>query len=102
MAFTGTIPTVASLARIKGASKDRAKVVRAALEAAAKTTSRGSVLLDTADRLIGGHGVENLYPDHGNIYYVNLGDPYDTTLMYDSRKGRLYVGAWGDYVERHG
>jgi hypothetical protein len=35
------------------------------------------------------------------LEYVNMGDPYDTTLIYDLSTGRFYVGAWGDWVERY-
>jgi hypothetical protein len=35
------------------------------------------------------------------LEFVNMGDTYDTTLIYDFSTGRFYVGAWGDWVERY-
>lgn len=32
------------------------------------------------------------------FYYLNTGDPYETTLLYIN--GRFRVGCWGDIVER--
>lgn len=62
--------------------------------------------LDTANDYLGGYGVEalrdtewtNYYLDIG-VLYVNLGDPYYKTLMYDTRTGRYIAAAWGDYID---
>jgi len=32
--------------------------------------------------------------------YVNMGDTYDTTLIYDYKTNRFVVSSWGDIVER--
>jgi hypothetical protein len=34
------------------------------------------------------------------LSYVNMGDTYDTTLLYDHKTGRFSVGSWGDIVEK--
>jgi hypothetical protein len=63
--------------------------------------------LDYADELLGGHGIEYIASEQDTmrsregIEYVNMGDTYDTTLIYDYKTGRFYVGAWGDWVERY-
>ena len=35
------------------------------------------------------------------IEYLNIGDPYAATIIYDHRSGRYRVSSWGDIVERH-
>jgi len=63
--------------------------------------------LDYADELLGGNGIEYIASEQDTmrsrqgIEYVNMGDTYDTTLIYDHKTGRFYVGAWGDWVERY-
>lgn len=58
-----------------------------------------------------GHGVEHIDSKEftrkapGRAYtrgldYVNMGDPYTTTLMHDGENWRL--GSWGDFVEKYG
>jgi hypothetical protein len=57
--------------------------------------------LDVVDHLLDGHGVEQLNPTDGTepVAYVNLGDTYDTTVLYDYEKGRFYLTDWGTIVE---
>jgi hypothetical protein len=31
--------------------------------------------------------------------YVNMGDTYDATIIYDCLKDKFYVGTWGDWYE---
>jgi len=55
------------------------------------------------DELLGGFGVEvvgdvNNYPPRIDLEYVNMGDTYTGTVLYD---GRWEVGSWGDWVERN-
>lgn len=63
--------------------------------------------LDYADELLGGSGIEYIESQQDTmrrregLSYVNMGDTYDTTLIYDHKTGRFYVGAWGDWVERY-
>jgi hypothetical protein len=33
--------------------------------------------------------------------YINRGDTYDTTILYDSVKERFCLTSWGDWVERY-
>lgn len=33
-------------------------------------------------------------------FYVNMGDAYDRTLVWDARGARFHVTSWGDVVER--
>jgi hypothetical protein len=65
-----------------------------------------STILREADRALNGHGVEYIdsredtMRSRDGISYVNMGDTYDTTLLFDHKTGRFSVGAWGDVVER--
>jgi len=65
-------------------------------------------LLDCANIMLNGFGVEALSTDGGwfghyyqNIaaLYVNRGDTYDTTFIYDVEKDRFLVSDWGTCVE---
>jgi hypothetical protein len=62
--------------------------------------------LDYANVLMGGEGIEYAPSSEDGptqftgLDYVNMGDTYDTTLIYDRKKRRFVVGAWGDLVER--
>ena len=53
------------------------------------------------DVLLDGHGVEDLPTVDGSetIAYVNMGDPYVPTVLYDYEKNRFYVTDWGAIVE---
>lgn len=45
------------------------------------------------------HGAESLYPEQPNIYYLNAGDTYATTLLYDHDEMEFSIGCWGDLME---
>jgi hypothetical protein len=63
--------------------------------------------LDYANQLLDGDGIEYIPSEQdtmrsrAGLEFVNMGDTYDTTLIYDFSTGRFYVGAWGDWVERY-
>lgn len=60
--------------------------------------------LDGCNKLLGGYGVEAIFGSDSCtpvLLYINLGDTYDTTLLYEPAKDRFSVGSWGDYAERH-
>ena len=60
---------------------------------------------------IDAHGIESIdrsprtrsHPYFGSarMLYVNMGDQYLATIMYDTVAGRFYVRSWGDFVEKH-
>ena len=48
------------------------------------------------------HGVEGFTFDacgRGGLTYLNTGDSYGTTILFDSRSERMWLGSWGDFVE---
>lgn len=66
--------------------------------------------MDAADELLEGHGIESLFVRDGQIVndawdaafgidYVNLGDTYLATVIYDYEAHEFYIGSWGDWVE---
>lgn len=68
---------------------------------------RVTVVLHAINEIVGGYGVEGLGPgrsgDQAPPYeYINFGDTYATTLIYDRDKDRLYIGDWGSIVETEG
>lgn len=74
-------------------------------EAAQRNDAEAALnLFDTA---IDGFGIEALSDGgwHGSYWqetaalYVNRGDTYDKTLLYDVEEGRLRCMAWGDFLE---
>jgi hypothetical protein len=65
--------------------------------------------LGYADGLLEGYGVEPIRGDwvdnyYGDIValYVNTGDTYNPTILYDVNAGKFLVTSWGDWVERYG
>jgi len=79
--------------------------IRAAIENA-HTHEQVDKALDSINQLLHGYGVEairgkfidNYYQDI-NLLYVNLGDTYIPTIIYDTKKERFLVCSWGDIVE---
>lgn len=67
---------------------------------------RTTVALHAMNEVLGTHGVEGLGPPRGGDYappyeYLNAGDTYAGTLIYDRDRDRLFVGSWGGVVEKH-
>lgn len=67
---------------------------------------RVTVALHAMDVVMGTHGVEALGPTSGPSYsppyeYLNMGDTYDTTLIYRRKTDTLSIGSYGDVVEKH-
>ena len=65
--------------------------------------------LKKIDKILEGCGVEytqeaviESYHEFNGIEYVNMGDSYITTLIYDHRLMRYYISSWGDYIEWRG
>ena len=57
-----------------------------------------------ADKILGTHGVEAVfeegdYDGDAAMTYLNTGDTYAMTLVYDVGEDELYVSTWGDWVE---
>lgn len=93
-------PSVATLARA-GFSRTQANDLRDKMDGLSVFT-----VLKAADKMLDGHGVEYIESltdtsrNREGLSYVNMGDTYMTTLIYDHRSGRFVVSSWGDIVER--
>jgi hypothetical protein len=103
------VPTITHLQARLRLSYSAARDVRSHLKSAREcpiptADSAMDVALLNCSPLIGGHGVEHLATtdiyDPG-VSYVNMGDPYIPTIVYDARTGSLVLGAWGYLVENN-
>ena len=66
-------------------------------------------LLEDLNEAVGGHGIQEItgnyqvdkyYRDIA-LLYVNLGDTYDATVLYDTEEKKFLIGSWGGWVEEH-
>jgi len=89
------LPATASRRGTSPLSKNNAKELKELLDAGKPMRA-----LDLYNEISNSNGVEYVGGTDGGIYYVNHGDSYDTTLLYDTGKGAVKVGSWGDIVER--
>lgn len=61
--------------------------------------------------IIGGYGIERLYLDNGNAgpfglnppthEYVNMGDTYKDTIIYDIKKGKFSINSWNGVIKNY-
>lgn len=109
------VPTCVSLDRLEtfftGEGHETAVAVRKAMRAGFERRRGVHVSHDVADYLervlkacgnSGLYGVESLYPELPDVWYLNAGDPYTETLIYNSDIHQWSLGCWGDIVERAG
>ena len=65
--------------------------------------------LEEANKVLGGFGVEAI---QGNFsvssyyrdivaLYINRGETYETTILYETAAERFRITSWGDWVERN-
>jgi hypothetical protein len=89
-------PSVARMIKFLGITKAQATELKDLMN-----QGRLLLTLDRADEMLFGHGEERLNGSYGRagVWYVNLGDTYADTLMFDFEKRRFLVGSWGDLVE---
>jgi len=62
---------------------------------------KSRTMLRIADDILQGHGLEHLMSENqrAEAVYVNMGDTYNATLLFDLNKGRMWATTWGDWVE---
>jgi hypothetical protein len=56
------------------------------------------------NEVLEGYGTEAIFGascTRPEAVYINLGDTYTTTLVYDYTRARWCLTSWGDWVERH-
>lgn len=95
------LPSIQTLSAITKSPK----TLRKALEAFRDDKETLRATMERADELIGGHGVEYIRHKKDTmrtVYgldYVNMGDAYTTTLLFDHATESFKVGPWGNIVE---
>ena len=66
--------------------------------------------MEALNQVLGGFGVEAIQPDGAYVdsfwrdtvaLYVNNGDTYKPTVLYNTCKANFRLTSWGDYVERN-
>jgi hypothetical protein len=67
-------------------------------------------VMERANEILGGFGVESIDCGQCNVdsyyfgivlLYVNKGDTYSTTLLYDTEAQKFRIGSWGSWFEDH-
>lgn len=62
--------------------------------------------LDLAQAIIGGYGIEGLPPVDGDfrkgrgMSYINKGDAYAETIVFDEETSTFSLSCWGDWLEQ--
>lgn len=107
------VPSERTLARMLSgvlekthAGPDRGvRALRASLRDWAAHASGRADTLEECNATLEGFGVEyiaseddDVFGSHG-AYYVNLGDAYTPTILYDCARGSFQVTSYGDWVE---
>jgi hypothetical protein len=96
-------PAIRDLAKAFKVDTDTAKEVKNILK-----SGRGEDALKQINDLVDGFGVEYLQPDEDRgddftaeypAYYINMGDTYKPTLLYDGETGKIYLTTWGSWYE---
>lgn len=98
------ILTVKTLMKVFGApKKDASYIYKRALTINNLKEAEELLELLSNPRFVGGYGVEAIYHPSSvtrpALLYINKGDTYDNTIMFDRFVGRFYVGSWGDWIE---
>lgn len=89
-------PSVARMIKRLGLSKAQAQELKDLMNDGFvyRTLARANEMLD-------GFGREYLRAvEGGNVEYINRGDSYKETLLFDFEKDKFIASSWGDLVER--
>jgi len=90
------------------APRESARIARM-IASAGRSGRKAEAVLEEVNKLIDGHGVEALRDENAQdsyygdtiATYVNMGDTYETTLLYDVREHTFHVTSWGDWYEAY-
>lgn len=100
--------TVKNLQKHFQIAKEDAENIVAQIEGRAtpgltRRTMRWDDLLDYANRSIGGHGIEVVrYEDYTVMAFVNMGDSYTMTIVYDLIDRKYEMTDLGTWLVKHG
>ena len=92
------------------ADHGKVKELAEKLASAVDSEEEGAIddAMEFADVFLGGHGVEAIQGDGHFVdkfwrdtvlLYVNMGDTYDATILYDTESAEFTIGSWGDFME---
>lgn len=102
MKFIPTCPPVAKLAAALNIPDEQARAIRAHIKSG-YSVPRGehpshavAAFLEPLNKLVETHGVESLYPEKPSRWYLNAGDTYATTLIFNDETDTFRLGCWGD------
>ena len=99
------LPSVNTLCARLGCDSTIAGAIRHVLSRNSRTDLEINDTLQSVSMLLHGYGVEyapSKQDTHGKglgLEYVNMGDNYAMTIIYDCLHGRFVCAAWGDIVE---
>ena len=102
---TPRLPSVKTLCARLGCDSRIAGAVRHVLKMNNRTDLEINDTLKTVSVLLHGYGVEYLpskldtYSKGVGLEYVNMGETYAPTILYDCLRKRFICGSWGDIVE---
>lgn len=110
-----------SVKTLEEAFPGKGKEIRALLKGESRTSFYSSVreltkmclnppryserLMCALDEILEGYGTEVIWGINGEPWpvaeYVNMGDTYSTTIMYDHERDTVQVTSFGDWVARN-
>lgn len=99
------IPSKSMLSQmLSGVMRDRRYLIpnlRHLLEDWKHRGINSSEMLDEANGILDGHGVEHIESENGRAeaYYVNMGDTYTPTIILDTKRDRVWATDWGTWME---
>src|SRR6266571_8032193 len=102
---TARLPSVKTLCARLGCDSTIAGAVRHVLNMNNRTDAEINDTLKTVSVLLHGYGVEYLpskldtYSKGVGLEYVNMGETYTPTILYDCLTNRFICASWGDIVE---
>lgn len=97
-------PTVDSLEQKLNLSHEAALAVRKrakkgfAVDRGVHWSHAVNSFMDELSRLGEFSGAESLYPEKPELYYLNAGDTYASTLIYNYNHNTIRIGCLGDMV----
>ncbi len=92
-----------NIQKFLGLEEDEAKEIAKELKRAAGDPAAVDTILEKVNERLGDFGVESIEGEYQvdryylNIVllYINKGDTYGETLLYETDTGKFYVGSWG-------
>ncbi|HEY5606260.1 MAG TPA: hypothetical protein VIL45_07055 [Thermoplasmata archaeon] len=82
---------------------ERYESVRKWLSQCYNRPDNDEMILEACNEILGGYGTEAIWDEDSELSpvatYVNVGDPYVATILYDCYRGTWRIMGYGDWVE---